>query len=606
MKKKITSRFRLFEKFTIAYISAIVLPIVATTIILSVFFFRAERNRIAELSQKQVETVIAAQTRVMQSVELLAKNIAEQSSIAKFIQCDYNNPDSIGQNLGNELANSSKQELMSLMEKEIVDPLRNELRFNSMGINQITVLTGNKTLDQKKPYVAYDTEIGGYREYENFVNSSDLGIWLVLDKTKISGKADLAGGQKKLYFLQKVNNKGGTPSFVIALELDYNKVLANLYSLKSSGELVLIAMDYRDKTPLPLMLIPDDYKYTYLLSGESGSFIEDSGIYAYQNLKMLNSYVIFKSNQKLSSSSMSLFVYLMFIIVLGVITLIVITYKITKSITFRIRRMLDVMKKTADGDFGARIPEDYYDDELSTIAENYNNLVNRFDETTALLVRSERLQSDARLMALQNQMNPHFIYNTIELFRMQMELAKISDASDAIAAFGNMLRYNMDINDKYATIEDELAHAKNYIKVMNLRYSGVIDFKAELPSEVKEIRVAKFILQPLVENSIKHGLTSPNKPLSIRIYFKINDSDMEIMVMDNGKGMDKATLEELNIRLRYPETEPEFRSSGRGERHIGLENIAKRLSIFYKGNSRISAESTRDEFTKILIVIPFK
>src|SRR5690606_1390450 len=132
----------------------------------------------------------------------------------------------------------------------------------------------------------------------------------------------------------------------------------------------------------------------------------------------------------------------------------------------------------------------------------------------------ERAQKDARLMALQYQINPHFIYNTIEIFGMRMELQGDYETAEAIADFGKMLRYNMSNDYRLATLREEMDHVNNYIRIQKLKHPDHLHLSMDISAHLEQHEVIKFILQPLVENSIKH-----NRPLHSRL-------DIHILICD--------------------------------------------------------------------------
>jgi two-component system, sensor histidine kinase YesM len=260
------------------------------------------------------------------------------------------------------------------------------------------------------------------------------------------------------------------------------------------------------------------------------------------------------------------------------------------------------MNKVAEGHFDYRIPVKSKD-ELGKITEDFNVLIDRINQLVNEIVQKEIIQKDAQIAALQHQINPHMIYNTIDIFRMKTELEGNYETADGLASFGDMLRYNLNISSRFATIRDEIGNVQSYIRLQKIRYGEKVQLKVTLSPEIMDAKVLKFILQPVVENCIKHGLKDKSKGLKITIDVEDAGGDFKIRVTDNGCGIDCRKLESLNSEFSNARMNDTFRG---GEREIALTNINKRLLLYYGNEYYIRLDSVYSKYTTVIITVPKK
>ncbi|MDI4648452.1 cache domain-containing sensor histidine kinase [Cohnella hashimotonis] len=240
-------------------------------------------------------------------------------------------------------------------------------------------------------------------------------------------------------------------------------------------------------------------------------------------------------------------------------------------------------------------------DEFGVISERFNLLLNKITTLMKDMIRKETIQKDAQLAALQSQINPHFIYNTLDMFSARMELAGQFEVSDAMADFGKMMRYNMDGRSKFATLESEIRYLEQYMNLQKIKYGGDIELDIQVPVELLALRMIRFILQPIVENSIKHGFPANG---SLRIVLTAGlqpERTVLISIKDNGPGIDETRLASLNRRFRdsdYAPPDDQTRES------IGLGNINERLKLFYGEIYAIRLNSLEGEYAETIVTIP--
>lgn len=222
-------------------------------------------------------------------------------------------------------------------------------------------------------------------------------------------------------------------------------------------------------------------------------------------------------------------------------------------------------------------------DEISVLANRINYLLQQIRTLLAREIQQQTAAKDAQLLALQHQINPHFLYNTMEVFSARMELAGLYEESGAISAFCRMLRYNMNTMELMTTLADEIQQVKYYLAIQKIRNIAFqVDF--DIPEELLHERTIRFLLEPFVENSFKYRGTA--SPLHIKITAQAVGDNIELAICNNGDTLTEERMQELNSRFASPNTS--LKTSGE---HIGLNNINSRLKLFYGDDHYIHVES---------------
>lgn len=215
--------------------------------------------------------------------------------------------------------------------------------------------------------------------------------------------------------------------------------------------------------------------------------------------------------------------------------------------------------------------------QLISMTKNINRLI---DEN----IENQKLVNDFQIKALQSQINSHFLQNSLEGIKMMAYMNKDYEVSNSLLSLGKILRYGMDWKNPIVTINDEIEYLIQYINLFSIRTDNEIFFRVYIDDKLKNMKIPKMFLQPLVENSIIHGIIPKDiiGLIQLRIYKKNQNLIFEIL--DNGKGMNE---NEINPT-----------SSG-----IGVFNVKKRLELFFNKDVIFNIKSEENKFTKIKIII---
>jgi two-component system sensor histidine kinase YesM len=298
--------------------------------------------------------------------------------------------------------------------------------------------------------------------------------------------------------------------------------------------------------------------------------------------------------------------------VLFIVLFTVIAYVLNAFILKNLVKLTEAMKKVRRGELYSGITI-RGGGEISELAHHFNKLMYKINELVAVAVRKQALTKEAELRTLHNQIDSHFLYNTLENIKMLAEIDNNRTISDALTSLGGMMRYNFKWSGEYVKLKDEIRHIRNYIDVMNIRFEEPISLVMNIPPQYMELEVLKMSLQPIVENSVKHGWSessAEDADKRIHIVIETVKEDICISIMDNGDGMGRDQLIELNKGIQEDGfniqnvSDQDKQGHVRASEGIGLHNVHQRIQRFYGESYGLEISSVEGVYTKVLITLP--
>ena len=293
-------------------------------------------------------------------------------------------------------------------------------------------------------------------------------------------------------------------------------------------------------------------------------------------------------------------------VIIGLSILFIIILYVTLRQTFsnyqkQVVDLVDSIEVIAQGEEGLRIDTSEKDQELLLIAETTNNMLDRLEKNIHDIYQLELSQKDANMRALQAQINPHFMYNTLEFLRMYAVMQSQDELADIIYEFSSLLRNNIS-DERETTLKQELEFCRKYSYLCMVRYPKSIAYGFKIASELEEMRIPKFTLQPLVENYFAHGVDHRRTDNVISIKALKGQGFVEILVEDNGRGMSAEKLASLQEKLAQRSFEHEASYSGERQ-SIGIVNVHERFVLYFGDRYQISVESAEQEGVRYHIII---
>lgn len=271
-------------------------------------------------------------------------------------------------------------------------------------------------------------------------------------------------------------------------------------------------------------------------------------------------------------------------------------YTISKGITRPLNKLKDAMNNIEENeelDFVPVIAS--YPREVEILSYNYNKMMERIKSLMKRVIKEQDAQRKSELKALQNQINPHFLYNTLDSIVWMVENDENADASKMIMALSKLFKISISGGRNIITVKDELEHARSYLAIQQYRYKDKFTYEINVEDDaILNLDTMKLILQPLIENALYHGINKINDNGKITINVGMEEDLIKFSVADNGYGMTEERIEEL-----YSILDNDDLSDG-----VGLKNIYQRLKVYYGKQSHLEIKSLADEGTRITIIVP--
>ena len=267
---------------------------------------------------------------------------------------------------------------------------------------------------------------------------------------------------------------------------------------------------------------------------------------------------------------------------------------LARNITYPIQRLRDSMKKVQTGEFPTIDLEVSSENEIGSLTKSFNVMTHRIQELMAQNIHEQEQKRKSELKALQSQINPHFLYNTLDSIIWMAEGKKNEEVVLMTASLARLLRQSISNEDELVSIGQEAEYARSYLTIQKMRYKDKLEFQIDISPAIFGVKIIKLVLQPIIENAIYHGLKYKDSKgfLIVRGYREGEKAVLE--VEDNGVGMDEETLSHI-----FEKHKVNYHSNG-----VGVYNVQKRLKLYYGEEYGIVYKSRKNEGTRAVITIP--
>lgn len=232
--------------------------------------------------------------------------------------------------------------------------------------------------------------------------------------------------------------------------------------------------------------------------------------------------------------------------------------------------------------------------EIRHLGASIQGMVDQLQQLTNDIVREHEQKQKSELDALQSQINPHFLYNALDIIVWMIERGQPREAVNIVTALARLFRISLSRGKNIIPVRDELEHVQNYLTIQAMRYKNKFSYVIEMDDDVKDLAIIKLVVQPLVENAIYHGMDFMDGDGMITISAKIVGDELHLTVADNGLGIKPEVVERLLI-----ENTPVSKGSG-----VGLKNVNERIKLYFGDRYGVLIKSEPDEGTCITLVLP--
>lgn len=265
---------------------------------------------------------------------------------------------------------------------------------------------------------------------------------------------------------------------------------------------------------------------------------------------------------------------------------------ITRAMYKPIKNMTNTVEKVSKGDLSLRV-DVTTEDEIGTLCREFNHMLDNLEDLIARVIEEERLKKDAELEALQYQITPHFMYNTLNSIKYAALIKGEKELGALIGDFVELLQASINKKGTFISVADELHILKNYIHLQEFRYQGSFDVEYDIAKEACGCYIPRLILQPLVENAILHGIDMKGGNGRLIIRGRVEGTRLTLSVIDNGRGMTKEQIETL-LCSKAKKTN--------GLSAIGVPNVRERLELYYEAEGGIIYESSENGTTATIFL----
>lgn len=487
--------------------------------------------------------------------------------------------------------------------------INNNLFAKSEVIDQISIYIQNDTFMINGQEIKYATaEVISADWYQKVVEEGERGqiLW---------GYEPDDEGRYNLVLYRNLNGYLGISSGVLKMsvkqgyvrEVNDNTSLHTILQIRENMNLALDVIDGQDEELIVLCIEAigasrDGYhefefnSQDYLAAYQS--FATGNSQYTWKSILTMPTDVLFADVNR--QNWIAFFVVLLATLIGSVIIVL-----FANSFTRRIHVLDEKANLVSQGNFDVRLDIGGLDEigrlsvSINKMLDYIDNLINQVYENKIKMQTYQIKQNESEFKALQNQINPHFLYNTLDAMRYKATLAGNRELGNMMISLSRLLSYSVNQKGSEVRLWEELEHLDNYLLLVKVRFEDRIDFDIEVDAALHEAMINKLTLQPIVENSIQHGFRSQGQVLHIRVSAEAEGGMLVIRVRDNGRGIDARTLEQLNNH-NYRE------QNNAGRSHVGLDNVHNRIRLFFGDDYGIRVMSREGEGTEVLVTLPYR
>ena len=356
----------------------------------------------------------------------------------------------------------------------------------------------------------------------------------------------------------------------------------------------------------PSALQMDVHEAARLTEGTSGAvYIDHNRLLFHKEVVRTGWNAYFLIDDSLALNKISEVRSLVILLGAALITLaVMLSVVFSRVFSARINRLISKMNRVKSGNFNIRSSDVIEGaDEVATIDRNFNDMVKMLKKLIDDNYVQKLSTREAELNALKFQINPHFLFNTLETINAMSTELGVNQIGIISQKLGEMFRYSLNVGPgELELLKNELRHVRNYVDIQKIRFDDMFDVVYDIPEEYMTCRVMRFILQPIVENAIKYGAEQSGEPCVIRISARREGEALKIEVSDNGPGIAPEEVERLNRMFSEDAPDPFVNRGGHG---IGMKNVNARIRLACGADYGLLVDSMPGQGARIRIRVPY-
>ncbi|MFU0826756.1 MAG: HAMP domain-containing protein [Lachnoclostridium sp.] len=581
MRKKLSlNNLKIREKLLLIYVFCVLIPIICTDITILIVVNRSAREKEEKELQYVMERIEYNLSETVNGCILFTNNLYNDEILDRFLNREYEDYISYYDAYTYMLRNKSLN-----------------YNYNNGMLNKIEIFTDNDSIINGGN-ISNIKIIKNTEWYKAFMESGqDIFLYVYYDQSKklIAG----SGPSRIISIIRKLNNFNYKREKILKVDIDYNVMQQDVLNEKTDAKIYVRNQDYVLFSNLPYQNSLKSYlpaaslnteEVTMTKSFKVGKQDWEILIWA-ENTPFLT--VIFKQKE------------LILLVVLNIIIPSLLIYYVGISISKRLSLVVDSMNKVKKEQFEVI---DYVEgeDEIGNLIHSYNLMVLKIRNLIEVVFKGkeekqalELAKKQAELNAVQSQVNPHFLFNTLEAIRMRSLLKGESETADIIGELAILFRSSMDWRSEYISIKEEMSFVEKYINIQKYRFGDKITYHHYIMKECLAYKIPKLAISTFIENAFVHGIEMAVNNGIISVTITKNSDYLFIEISDNGKGFQPEKLAEIKNMIKCADSNMLYEAKS-----TGMLNAFLRLKMFTEGNIEFEVDSELENGTDILIKLP--
>ena len=575
-KGNFLGKLKLNKKFLIMYIFCVIMPLVITDVILLKSVYEAEFSNQTFYREKAIEAYKNYLDELLSYDHTVSTAIDINKNLNTFINTGYQIPYDYYNSYVNTVSNS----FFSTM--------------SDMNQDRLVIYSDNQTM-MSGHYFHNLSEAKREAWYKDFIESGNKeAVYAYYDDTPVVLTTD----RDRFIYICRMTNTRSSITKIITIEHKLSRISQEMNEIPVNCSMYLCCDDYvlysnRDINP--------DYQ-TVMDRAAGGKYYT---VQEYEKYGTVFKIYAFTDDLTVTNVIRNNIPVLLLIIIFTLLIPIVIMKLLERSITDRIR-ILEKAFGEGDNDIFQPIKEIKGTDEISSLMHNYNRIVDINNELTNTIYKdklreqeSDLARKNAELLALQSQINPHFLFNALESIRMHSILKGETETAEMVQRLAVMQRQNVEWHEDAVTIEEEEEFINAYLQLQSYRFGDRISFNIDISDECKNMLIPKLTLVTFVENACIHGIESKSTQgwIFVRVYKE--DEKVYIEVEDTGDGMDEKEVELLQQNMNTVTIDTIKKA-----KHVGILNACLRIKMMFKDKAEFTIESEKGIGMSVIIMIP--
>ena len=521
---------------------------------------------------------------------------------------------------------ATDKQLLQILDKSSARPQQGILNDEKVADEKINNMINLNTNIDALFIFSYNGEVYSYKDSNNsikldyiftrtrwFENMKALNVKKMLVPTHFQDEVISTGHKKNVYsYVSEIidfNTKKSLGNILIDVNADVFRKIWDKVNLKKYQQFIVIdnnkTIIYHSNEDFISSQFRSDY-ISKLLKAKNGSIIakvdNHSELVTFNTSSFTNWTVITITPLSILYKNIINLQYIIIITVaLSIFISIFVAVLLSKNITKPISELKDLMKEAEQGNLSVKIKVNSLD-EIGELSLGFNNMITKINNLIETVYQTKFLKKEAELNALQAQINPHFLYNTLQIIDILAEEEGVDVICSVCHSLSRIFRYSINTGKEVVPLSDEIEHIKDYIYIHKLRFNNRFDVIYDIDEKLNNKKIIKLVLQPLVENAFFHGIENKISKSKIIISAKMVNDLIELTVEDTGIGMDEIQLEKLRRTLNEEIIHSDMDVFS--NRSIGIKNVNARIRLYFGEAYGVIIDSKLNKGTKIKVVIP--